>query len=65
MGIMDQMMIIMDNLMTSTDKLMNSMGNNNLAMVMEQDNKIKKINQIIKQQIKILINQKNKKRNMK
>ena len=65
MGIMDQMMIIMDNLMTSTDKLMNSMGNNNLAMVMEQDNKIKKINQIIKQQIKILINQKSKKRNMK
>ena len=65
MGIMDQMMIIMDNLMTSTVKLMNSMGNNNLAMVMEQDNKIKKINQIIKQQIKILINQKNKKRNMK
>ena len=65
MGIMDQMMIIMDNLMTSTVKLMNSMGNNNLAMVMEQDNKIKKFNQIIKQQIKILINQKNKKRNMK
>jgi len=65
MGIMDQMMIIMDNLMTSTVKLMNSMGNNNLAMVMEQDNKIKKINQIIKQQIKILINQKSKKRNMK
>ena len=65
MGIMDQMMIIMDNLMTSTVKLMNSMGNNNWAMVMEQDNKIKKINQIIKQQIKILINQKSKKRNMK
>lgn len=65
MGIMNQMMIIMDNLMTSTVKLMNSMGNNNWAMVMEQDNKIKKINQIIKQQIKILINQKNKKRNMK
>lgn len=51
-------MIIMDNMMTS-------MGNNMMIMVKKQDMKIQKINQIIKQQIKFLINLKNKRRNMK
>ena len=47
------------------DKLMTSMGNNMMIMVKKQDMKIQKINQIIKQQIKFLINLKNKRRNMK
>jgi len=58
MGIMEQKMIIMD-------KLMTTMGNNMIIMVKKQDMKIQKINQIIKQQTKFLINLKNKRRNLK
>lgn len=47
------------------DKLMTTMGNNMIIMVKKQDMKIQKINQIIKQQIKFLINLKNKRRNLK
>jgi len=47
------------------DKLMTTMGNNMIIMVKKQDMKIQKINQIIKQQTKFLINLKNKRRNLK
>jgi len=47
------------------DKLMTTMGNYMMIMVKKQDMKIQKINQIIKQQTKFLINLKNKRRNLK
>jgi hypothetical protein len=58
MGITEKMMNIMGKLMTSMDIMM-------IILAMKIYRKIKIINQIIKQQIKILINQKSKKRNMK